>query len=250
MNKLLRSAVILAVVLLAAGNVLAYDFGMNITISDKNSEGSGWYSDREDQETEPGMIANQSWDMEGFFLNGNTLTMVGGYDFVNGNQNLMSGDIFFDVNGDARYGDIHGAAGTRIVTDTFGYDYVMDLNFDDFSYDVYSLGAGSTTITSKESANQGSNPWRYNSGGTKIGSGSFTYHTGLSDAETGLLGGTHNALTGLDVSFLNGSFVSHFTMECGNDNLMGETPEPATMFLLGSGLVGLAGLRKKFNKKN
>jgi len=261
MNRLLKYVGLvaaMAVVFFMAGNVLAYDFGTNITISDKNTSGTtGWYSDREDQETEPGMIANQSWDLEGFFLKGNTLTMVGGYDFVNGNQNLMSGDLFFDINGDAQYGDIHGTAGNHIVTDTFGYDYVMDLNFDDFSYTVYELVAGSSTITSQESANQGSNPWRYNSGGTKIGSGSFTYLTGLTDAETGFSGGSHNAVTGIDLSFLapETQFMSHFTMQCGNDNVMGAgetsgTPEPATMFLLGSGLVGLAGLRKKFNKKN
>jgi len=261
MNRLLKNAGLaaaMAVVFFMAGNVLAYDFGTNITISDKNTFGTtGWYSDREDEETEPGMIANQSWDLEGFFLKGNTLTMVGGYDFVNGNQNLMSGDLFFDVNGDAKYGDIHGAAGNHIVTDTFGYDYVMDLNFEDFSYNVYALGAGSSTITSQESVNQGSNPWRYNAGGTFVTSGSFNYLTGLSNADTGLSGGSHNVLTGLDLSFLapETQFMSHFTMQCGNDNAMGAgetsgTPEPATMFLLGSGLVGLAGLRKKFNKKN
>jgi hypothetical protein len=259
MNRLLKNVgfvAAMAVVFFMAGNVLAYDFGTNITISDGNASGTtGWYSDREDQETEPGMIANQSWDMEGFFQSGNILTMVAGYDFVNGNQNLMSGDLFFDINGDAEYGAIGGDAGNHIVTDTFGYDYVMDLNFQDFSYNVYALGAGASTITSKESANQGSNPWLYNAGGTFVTSGKFEYLTGLTDADTGLSGGFHNAVTGLNLSFLapETQFMSHFTMQCGNDNLMGSgttTPEPATMFLLGSGLIGLAGLKKKFNKKN
>lgn len=252
--KTTRTFGALAAALALGSSAYAGAFGTNITIPDLHTTNNAWEGNYEDQETEPRTIHNQSWDLEGMFLDGTKLTLVGGYDFKNGvnygGKNYGAGDLFIDTTGDAKFGSAaNGGSGTGgTVTDRFGYDYVFDLDFVSMTFDVIALGAG--TVTSRGSDIAASNPWRYVSGGTAVAGFQdigFTYLSGLTDAGTGFVGGTHYAIS-LDVSFLSGQdAIFHNTMSCGNDNLMGRAHVPdaaATLSLFGAALLGLVGIRR------
>ena len=265
MKHLLPIAALVFLAALAPINAMASPFGNNITLYDANSSSStGWYGLQEDNEVEPGMVTGQVWDLEGFFLDDTTLTMVGGFNFKNGNPgypSYTSGDIFIDIDGDAVYGGSGTPQnGQNIVANSFGYDYVLDLDFNTQTYDVYAIGTNAMVTTAYYGQNQGSSPWRYYSGGTPVSgiNHALSYSTGLTNQGTGFNGGLHYAVS-VSLSFLQNEhhgtdFISHFTMGCGNDNLMGQgylpAPEPATLILMGFGLIGLAGLgRTKFGKR-
>lgn len=191
--------------------------GTEITIFDgDSSDSNAWYGAREDQEVEPGMATGQVWDLEGWFTHGSNndqLAMVGGYDFVNGEAGnrgqVMHGDIFIDLQGDYIPGNTTQDISNdhQTVKDTFGYEYALDLDFENFTYDLIQLTDESSTITPYLNANYGSTPWRYNDGGIVLAENiSFSYETGLSDIEANdFLGGNHNTAYGFDLSFLGGA---------------------------------------------
>ena len=261
MKKTMFIAILaLGLVLMSMPAAFAIELGTNITIYDGSTHGSNsWYGTQEDNEVEWRSVANQSWDLEGMFLKGTTLSLVGGWDFVSGHSGAggdydsdsdglyTSGDVFIDVDG-VDYGT------------AYGYDYAFDVDWGTGTYNLMKLSSSSTYLETTYVSS--SNPWKYKDGGTQVGSSGTFKTTALTANEAAALGlmgydgnDDHNVvsfdllpiLDNLNVSKID--FTAHFTMECGNDNLMGQgtapVPEPQTLLLMGIGLLGLAFIGRK-----
>jgi hypothetical protein len=267
--------------------------GVDITVFDKvtqyrsNAGSKQWWGDNssaagvqhpdvrgiaEDNETEPGTAIGQHWDVEAFRVNGLTLSMIGGFNFMTGEDTYASGDIFIDIDGDATWGTDIGGGGTKVKSNSlFKYDYVIDLqqtvnsSYDSTvssigtQYTVYKLDENSDQVISVAvAANAESNPWIYHAGGEAV--------TGFVGRDIGIgfyTGGEYAGFDGnnihhmlqFDLGFLGATIpdgtVFKFAMECGNDNLVGvynNVPDQgATIAFLGFGLALVGGIRSRFN---
>ena len=271
-------AVTVIVGLMGATSVFALDFGINSTIQDfvVGSAFPGGVSSpgNEDNETEPGTTQGQAWDLEGGFFNESVITMVGGYDFLNGQlyngTQYYSGDIFIDLDGDS----VQNSSG-----DQGNYNFEYALRFLDITspngpslqtitlFDLTGVSTEQDFLYTKDI--KWSSPWRVgdNVSGTDTGVGvEFWKLSDTEVAEVGFAGyngvDTHYALQ-LDLNEVFSSLggwsavrgennpIFQFTMYCGNDQLRFQdpVPEPSTVLLLGIGLVGLFTFgRKQFKK--
>jgi hypothetical protein len=146
---------------------------------------------------------------------------------------LQPGDLAFDIGNDG------------------SWDY--GLRFWESSPSASILKAKNGWLDVEYQQHASSNPWRVDNGETA--SGNFDLRKGNGKDGFGnvtywLEGYIDLAVFGL--SDFDTAIASNFTMYCGNDNgraVVAPVPEPATMLLLGTGLIGLAGFGRKKLKK-
>ena len=206
-------------------------------------------------------VGGQPFDAEylAYKLVGNTLSigLQSGFDLLDGHVlqggiNYYAGDLALSFNGtptNYEYAFDFGKltknyAGAKVDADTSGSDGIDAAG-------LYAVSAWNLGVYSGYTA---SNPFAMD-GGTLVTSGTTL---------AGLDGDSYWRTVSFDITALgltnNFSFDAHWTMSCGNDAINGganvaynppptPVPEPATMLLFGTGLMGLAGLhRRKMNK--